>query len=215
MENYYAVLGVKRCATDEQIRIAFRQLAREHHPDAQGGVELTAANQRMAQINIAYKTLIDPKKRREHDDYLDRQGVGTVQERAYWEPQTRGTVNSAGERIARAQASHAERLSRIEKGYKEAEQATRLKYELKIAEIEGWVAQQLHPAPEPTRRQPQKADVKTDQRRVYDIEMRAGEARLKAQTVRDQALKRLSEQRQSKIAQSEQILAEESSRRAG
>ena len=62
--NYYDVLGVKRDATDDDIKKAFRKLAAKNHPDA-GGDE-----KKFAEISEAYTTLSDPKKRKEYDQLL-------------------------------------------------------------------------------------------------------------------------------------------------
>jgi curved DNA-binding protein len=65
-EDYYATLGVARTATPEEIKQAFRALARIHHPDVaknkiQGEVKFK-------EINEAYEVLGDPEKRRRYDE---------------------------------------------------------------------------------------------------------------------------------------------------
>ncbi|HEB61413.1 MAG TPA: hypothetical protein ENJ06_06270 [Phycisphaeraceae bacterium] len=62
--DYYAVLGVSRDASDEEIRLAFRTLARKYHPDA-GGNEATSAE--FARTTEAYRILRDPELRRQFD----------------------------------------------------------------------------------------------------------------------------------------------------
>jgi curved DNA-binding protein CbpA len=59
--DYYALLGLTRDATDEDIRRAWRKLALEHHPDRGGRDEQFRA------ISIAYDVLSDPKLRAEYD----------------------------------------------------------------------------------------------------------------------------------------------------
>jgi molecular chaperone DnaJ len=71
--DYYAVLGVQEDASPDDIKQAFRRLAREHHPDATGGDP--ASEQRYKEISEAYAVLSDPRKRREYD--AARMGVGT------------------------------------------------------------------------------------------------------------------------------------------
>jgi len=61
--NYYDTLGVKKTATAEDIKKAFRKLARKHHPDA-GGEE-----EKFKEINEAYETLSDAEKRKAYDQY--------------------------------------------------------------------------------------------------------------------------------------------------
>lgn len=61
--DYYKTLGVPRNATEEEIKKAFRKLARQHHPDA-GGDEA-----KFKEINEAYEVLSDKKKRNLYDQY--------------------------------------------------------------------------------------------------------------------------------------------------
>ncbi len=68
-QNYYDVLGVKRDATDDEIKKAFRKLAAKNHPD-RGGDE-----KKFAEISEAYTTLSDPKKRKEYDQLLMFGGI--------------------------------------------------------------------------------------------------------------------------------------------
>jgi molecular chaperone DnaJ len=70
--DYYEVLGVSAEASAEEIKVAFRTLAREHHPDATGGD--TDSEHRYKAISEAYAVLSDPRKRQEYD--AARMGVG-------------------------------------------------------------------------------------------------------------------------------------------
>jgi molecular chaperone DnaJ len=70
--DYYAALGVDPEASSEDIKRAFRALAREYHPDATGGD--AGAEHRYKEISEAYAVLSDPHKRREYD--AARMGVG-------------------------------------------------------------------------------------------------------------------------------------------
>ncbi|HWC32491.1 MAG TPA: DnaJ C-terminal domain-containing protein, partial [Actinomycetota bacterium] len=64
--SLYDVLGVPREASQDDIRKAFRRLARQYHPDVNADPE---AEQRFKEINLAYETLSDPAKRRQYDVY--------------------------------------------------------------------------------------------------------------------------------------------------
>ncbi|MBM4438611.1 MAG: DnaJ domain-containing protein, partial [Actinobacteria bacterium] len=64
--NYYDVLGVPRDASPEDIRKAYRALARTHHPDVSKD---QAAEGKFKQINEAYEVLRDPDKRQSYDRY--------------------------------------------------------------------------------------------------------------------------------------------------
>jgi len=65
--DYYATLGVSRNSKAEEIRKAYRRLARKHHPDLNPGDK--AAEEKFKQIQEAYDVLSDPKKKQMYDQY--------------------------------------------------------------------------------------------------------------------------------------------------
>ncbi len=64
-DNPYDVLGVSRRASDDEIRQAYRKLAKEHHPDLNSGN--ASASERFKKLNAANDILSDPEKRRKFD----------------------------------------------------------------------------------------------------------------------------------------------------
>jgi molecular chaperone DnaJ len=65
--DYYDILGLKRSASDKEIKSAYRKLARKHHPDVNPGDK--KAEERFKEINQAYEVLSDPKTRAKYDRY--------------------------------------------------------------------------------------------------------------------------------------------------
>ena len=88
-KDYYTTLGVTREASADEIKKAFRKLARQYHPD-------TAKNQKTAEekfkeINEAYEVLSDPAKRKKYDqlgEHWQDEGAGHA---------SRGWQQSAGQ----------------------------------------------------------------------------------------------------------------------
>jgi curved DNA-binding protein len=73
-KDYYDTLGVARRANDDEIRRAFRRLARIYHPDMTGNN--TAAESKFKEINEAYEVLGDPDRRKRYDDLGDSWRAG-------------------------------------------------------------------------------------------------------------------------------------------
>ncbi len=87
-KDYYATLGVGREATEDEIKKAFRKLARRYHPDV--AKDKRTAEEKFKEINEAYDVLSDPAKRRRYDqldsnwqDYEAAAGTGAGAQSAY------------------------------------------------------------------------------------------------------------------------------------
>lgn len=64
--DYYEVLGVARTATTDEVKSAYRRLARQHHPDV-NRTDTKAAEEKFKDLSEAYEVLVDPEKRRRYD----------------------------------------------------------------------------------------------------------------------------------------------------
>jgi hypothetical protein len=73
-QDYYAVLGLTRKASAEDIQRTYRTLALRHHPDRNAAPDAAA---RMSAINEAYAVLGEPERRREYDRRMAQPGPGT------------------------------------------------------------------------------------------------------------------------------------------
>jgi molecular chaperone DnaJ len=75
VKNYYAVLGVDTDAPPEQIKKAYRRLAKSYHPDVRPKGESSAAQEKFKEITEAYDVLTDPEKRKKYDQ-MNEIGLG-------------------------------------------------------------------------------------------------------------------------------------------
>src|SRR5258707_6681211 len=88
-KDYYATLGVKKAATPEEIRKAFRKLARKYHPDVNPGDK--KSEEKFKEISEANDILSDEKKRKVYDQlgfYSDQ--IDPAQAEAYARQQSHG-----------------------------------------------------------------------------------------------------------------------------
>jgi molecular chaperone DnaJ len=68
--NYYDLLGLKKNASEKEIKQAYRRLARQYHPDVNPGNK--SAEAKFKEINAAYEVLADKTKRQKYDKYGDK-----------------------------------------------------------------------------------------------------------------------------------------------
>jgi molecular chaperone DnaJ len=72
VKDLYETLGVARGASQDEIKKAYRKLARQHHPDANPGD--AAAEERFKEVQTAYDVLSDPEKRKQYDRFGTQNG---------------------------------------------------------------------------------------------------------------------------------------------
>lgn len=72
--DYYEVLGIERAASEEEIKKAYRRLARKYHPDF--NKDDPRAEEKFKEINEAYEVLSDPQKREHYDHFGHDSGFG-------------------------------------------------------------------------------------------------------------------------------------------
>ncbi|BAY94553.1 MULTISPECIES: DnaJ C-terminal domain-containing protein [unclassified Tolypothrix] len=82
-KDYYAILGVSKTASPEEIKQAFRKLARKFHPDVNPGNKQAEAS--FKEVNEAYEVLSDPDKRKKYDQFGQ-----------YWKQAGQGFPSGAG-----------------------------------------------------------------------------------------------------------------------
>lgn len=73
-KNYYDILGVSKTASQDEIKSAYRKLAKQYHPDFHPGD--AACAEKFKEINEANETLSDEGKRKQYDYELEHPGMG-------------------------------------------------------------------------------------------------------------------------------------------
>ena len=92
--DYYKILGLDKNATADQIKKAYRKLARQHHPDLNPNDK--EANKKFQQINEANEVLSDPEKRKKYDQYGQNWQHAEAYEKARQSQQHSGDRESSG-----------------------------------------------------------------------------------------------------------------------
>jgi len=69
-KDYYSILGIKKNASDKEIKQAYRRLARKYHPDINPGDK--SSEEKFKQVNEAFEVLSDKDKRQKYDQYGDQ-----------------------------------------------------------------------------------------------------------------------------------------------
>jgi DnaJ-class molecular chaperone len=67
--DYYQILGIDRSASADDIKKAFRRLARQYHPDLHAGAKKAEMEKKFKELNEAHEVLSDPDKRKKYDQY--------------------------------------------------------------------------------------------------------------------------------------------------
>lgn len=75
-KDYYAMLGVNKRSTNEEIKLEYRKLAKKYHPDA--NLNDPNAEEKFKELNAAYDTLTNKEKRKKYDKQVARYGYGAV-----------------------------------------------------------------------------------------------------------------------------------------
>jgi len=91
--DYYQILGLSRTASADEIKKAYRRLARQVHPDLHSGAKKTEMEKKFKELNEAHEVLSDPDKRKKYDQY----GAEWEQAEAYEKARRQGGARGYAE----------------------------------------------------------------------------------------------------------------------
>ena len=80
--DFYDILGVPRSASADEIKKAYRRLARQYHPDLHTGTKKSDMERKFKELNEAHEVLSDPDKRKKYDQYGHRWQEAEAYEKA-------------------------------------------------------------------------------------------------------------------------------------
>jgi len=110
-KNYYEILGVSQDQNSDEIKSAFRALAKKHHPDLGGDPAI------FRRIQEAYETLCDPEKRRTYDISITKKqsssSVDEIREATEKLAQVREKIRMEEERFANIEKMIKERIKKL------------------------------------------------------------------------------------------------------
>lgn len=92
--DYYQVLGIDKKATTDEVKKAYRKLARKYHPDLNPND--SESNKKFQELNEANEVLSDPEKRKKYDKYGENWQHGEAYEQAQQSARSAGRGQSAG-----------------------------------------------------------------------------------------------------------------------
>jgi molecular chaperone DnaJ len=126
--DYYAVLGIDRRVSDQELKSAYRKLALQYHPDRNPDNK-EASEERFKEITEAYGVLADPQKRAAYDRY----GHAGVNTSAGWAPDFSSTIFSDFEDIFGDLFGLGDTFGRRSRQQTRAARGSDLRYELEIS----------------------------------------------------------------------------------
>ncbi|HSA87834.1 MAG TPA: DnaJ C-terminal domain-containing protein [Nitrospira sp.] len=89
--DYYQILGIPRTASPDDIKKAFRRLARQYHPDLHAGAKKAEMEKKFKELNEAQEVLTDPEKRKKYDQFGADWDQAQAFEKARQQARTQGS----------------------------------------------------------------------------------------------------------------------------